>query len=209
MTFPDPDPRWTSQEVADTVRRRSLWMEVLGVLLIALGVVALGSVVLASFATTLLIGGLLVVAGAAQMVAAVAYWRRRGWGFALGIILGVMCMVSGLLCLVNPAASLQALTLILGGFFVASGATRFLINLRDRFPGWGWHVGSSLSELLLGVLTLAWWPNTSLVVLGTILGVQLIFAGTTAFAVGLAVRRILAPHGEPEQPHRPATRFQH
>ena len=209
MAFPDPDPRWTYQSVSDAVRRRSLWMEVLGILLILLGVFALGSAVVASFATTFLIGGLLLVAGAAQIAAGIAFWRRRGGGFVLGMILGCLCVVSGTLCLVKPAASLQALTLILGIYFVASGFARMSINVRERFPGWGWGVASSLSELLLGILTLFWWPNTSLFVLGTLLGVQLIFSGTTAFAVGVAVRRILAPRAEPGHPHRPATRFQH
>jgi uncharacterized membrane protein HdeD (DUF308 family) len=211
MTFPDPDPRWTFQEVADTVRRRSLWMEVLGILLILLGVFALGSVVIASVATTFLIGGVLLVAGAFHIGATIAFWQRRRGGFLLGIILGGLCLLSGTMCLVYPAASLQVLTLIIGSYFMASGVARMAINVRERFPGWGWGVASALSELLLGVLTLAWWPNTSLFVLGTILGVQLIFSGTTAFAVGKSVRAILAPRAEPPRTHhhRPATRFQH
>jgi uncharacterized membrane protein HdeD (DUF308 family) len=212
MAFQDPADRWTYQEVAETVRRRSLGMEILGILLIVLGIAALSALVIASLATTLLIGGVLVMAGVGQIAAAVAFWRRRGGGFALGILLGALCLVAGLLCIGRPAAGLQALTLILGGYFVASGTARFLINMRERFPGWSWGVVSSLSELLLGVLTLAWWPHTSLFVLGTLLGVQLLFSGATAFAVGHAVRKILAPVPEPhdvEHHHRPATRFQH
>jgi uncharacterized membrane protein HdeD (DUF308 family) len=212
MTFPDPDPRWTTQEVAQTIRRRSLWMEVLGLLLIALGVIAVSSAVLASLATTLLIGGLLLVAGAAQIGVAVAFWRRRRGGFALGIVLGVLCLGAGTLCLIRPASSLAAITFILGGYFIGSGAVRFLINQQERFPGWGWGVVSAVSELLLGVLMIAFWPTSSLFVLGTILGVQLIFSGVATFNVGLAVRRILASHPEPqdvEHHHRPATRFQH
>ena len=62
MTFPDPDPRWTIQEVLQSIRRRSLWMEVLGLLLIVLGVIAVSSAMVASLATTFLIGGLLLAA---------------------------------------------------------------------------------------------------------------------------------------------------
>jgi uncharacterized membrane protein HdeD (DUF308 family) len=212
MMFPDPGDRWTYREVAETVRRRWLWMEILGALLIVLGIISLSALVIASLATTFLIGGLLIVAGIVQTTAAVAFWRRHGGSFALGIILGALCILAGLLCIGRPAAGLHALTLILGAYFIASGAARFLINVRERFPGWSWGVVSSLSELLLGVLTLAWWPNTSLFVLGTLLGIQLLCSGTTAFAVGHAVRKILSPLPEPkdvEHHHRPATRFQH
>jgi len=210
MAFPDPDPRWTPQEVALSVRKRTLWMELLGAGLILLGVIALGFVVVASVATTIFIGVLLILAGLAQIGATIAFWDRRRGGFALGIILGCLCLVAGILCVSNPAASLQALTLILGLYFVGSGVARSIISVRERFPGWGWGIATSAAEILLGVLTLAWWPNTSLFVLGTILGVQLIFSGTTAFAVGSAIRAILAPlAGEPARHERPRTRFQH
>ena len=142
MKFPDSADRWTCSEVAETVRRRSMWMEILGGLLIVLGIIALSSLVIASLATTFLIGGLLIVAGIAQTAAAVAFWRRRSGSFILGIILGTLCILAGLLCIGRPAAGLQALTLILGAYFVASGSARFLINMRERFPGWSWGVVS-------------------------------------------------------------------
>jgi uncharacterized membrane protein HdeD (DUF308 family) len=212
MTFPEPDPRWTPEEVAQTIRRRFLWMELLGVFLIVLGVVALSSAVVASFATTFIFGGLLLAAGASQLAVTVAFWRRRRGGFLLGIVLGVLCLGAGLLCLIRPASSLRAITFILGGYFIGSGTIRFLVNQQERFPGWAWGLVSSLSELFLGVLTLAFWPTSSLFVLGTILGVQLLFSGMSALNVGRAVRRILTPTPEPqdvEHHHRPATRFQH
>src|SRR5262245_9165810 len=176
MAFPDPAPKWTYQEVADTVRRRSLWMEVLGILLIVLGFFALAFEVAASYATTYLIGGVLLAAGSAQIILTGAFWRRRVGGFALAIILGFLCIIAGLLCLLYPTPSLVAITLILGGYFIASGIARIVVNFRERFPGWGWGVASALAELLLGVLTLGFWPSTSLIILGVILGVQLIFS---------------------------------
>jgi uncharacterized membrane protein HdeD (DUF308 family) len=209
MTFGEPDPSWTAQKVADSVRRRTFWMEALGGALVLLGLVALAFVVVASFVSTILLGALLVASGAAQIGASFGYWRRRGAGFGLGIILGGLCLVSGLLCLANPAASLMFLTLILGSYFIASGLVRVWIAVRGRFPGWGWGVTVALAEFLLGTLTLAGWPNTSLFVLGTLLGIQLISSGVIAFTLGATVRSILGARGGAAGSHRPATRFQH
>jgi len=209
MAFGDPHPRWTVERVADAVRRRSLGMEVLGGALVVLGLIALSYVMIASIATALLLGGLLVASGVAQIAAAIAYWRRRGGGFALGILLGGLCIVAGLSCLVSPAASLAALTLILGGYFIATGIARVWICFRELFPGWGWGVVSALAEFLLGTLTLAGWPSTSLILLGALLGIQLILSGVTAFFLGSIVRGILAPRGGAVESRRPATRFQH
>src|SRR5262249_7128881 len=102
------------------------------------------------------------------------------------------------------AGSLSSLTLVLGTYFIASGISRAVINIQERFPGWGWALTSSLAEVFIGVLTLAGWPETSLFVLGTLVGVQLICSGATTFAVGMTIRGILTPHG-----HRPETRLQH
>jgi uncharacterized membrane protein HdeD (DUF308 family) len=209
MPFPDAASRWTFQSVADSVRRQSRWMEVLGVLLLLLGTFCLIFVVATTLATAFLIGAVLLAAGAAQIAAATAYWRRRGGGFALGIILGALCIGAGILCMMNPAGGLRALTFILGIYLIASGIARLAINLRERFPGWGWSAASAVSETLLGILTLAYWPHTSFFILGTILGIQLLFSGTTALAVGAAVRAIVAPRPEPPRRERPATRFQH
>jgi uncharacterized membrane protein HdeD (DUF308 family) len=210
MAFLDHSVDWTFQEITDAVRRRSLWMEVLGILLILTGAFALASVVAASFATTYLVGGVLLVAGAVELVGTNAFWRHRRGGFVLGITLGCLCIVAGILCMVYPAASLLALTYILGIYFIVSGVVRFLINIREHFPGWGWGIFSAVCEVFLGIITLAYWPKTSLFLLGMLLGIQLIFSGASALATGLTVRGILAPRAEkPTHIGRPATRFQH
>lgn len=204
----DPGPGWTYQSIAEAVRRRSLWMEILGGLLLLYGIVALLYAVTASFVSIFLIGGLLLTAGVTQIAATIGYWlRRRRAGFVLGIALGTLCTVAGILCLMNPAQSLEAVTFILGVYFLASGMVRLAVTAAVRFPGWGWGIASAVAEGLLGLLILAMGPSAGMVVLGTLLGVQLVMAGISAVATGSAVRKILSPRGEP--PHRPATRFQH
>src|SRR6185295_16151156 len=152
--FPTPS-RWTFETVSDHVRRRSFWMEALGACLVVLGVLALSSVVVASFASTLLFGGILLLAGTAQIAAAFMYWRRREDGFVLGILLGCLCAIAGMLCLTDPARSMETLTFVLAGYFIASGVFRLMLVMNNRFPGWGWGVVSAGGEILLGILTFA------------------------------------------------------
>ncbi len=209
MSAFDPGPDWTYQSIGESVRKRSLWMEILGGLMILYGIVVLIYAVAASFVSIFLIGGLLLAAGVTQIAATIGYWlRRRRAGFTLGIVLGTLCTIAGILCLMNPAQSLEVVTFILGVYFLVSGMVRLAFTATVRFPGWGWGVASAVAEGLLGILILSMGPEGSLVVLGTLLGVQLIMSGISAIATGSAVRKILSPRGEP--PHgRPATRFQH
>jgi uncharacterized membrane protein HdeD (DUF308 family) len=209
MSAFEPGPTWTYQSIAESVRKRSLWMEILGGLLLFYGIVALGYSVTASFVSIFMIGGLLLAAGITQIAATIGYWiRRRRAIFALGLALGALCAIAGILCLAYPAQSLGVLTFTIGLYFLVSGIIRLAVSASTRFPGWGWGVASAVAETLLGILILSMGPAGGMVVVGTLLGVQLIMSGISAIATGSAVRRILSPRGEP--PHgRPATRFQH
>jgi uncharacterized membrane protein HdeD (DUF308 family) len=208
MSFLDADPRWTYQAVSDTVRKRSGWMEVLGVLFVLLGILALFFVVASSLVSTLMIGWLLLVAGVSEIAVTIGYWRQRRGGFTLGIFLGSLCTIAGLLCLTNPVRSMEVITFTLAIYFIGSGIVRLPMTVTERFPGWGWGVLAAVADIVLGILILAWWPAASLMVLGTLLGIQLIVSGTSAFFSGMTVRRLLEPRPEPA-PGRPATRFQH
>jgi membrane protein HdeD len=209
MTAFEPGPTWTYPSIAESVRRRSLLMEVLGGLLILYGILALGFSVTASFISIVLVGGLLLAAGVTQIAATIGYWiRRRRALFVLGMILGVLCALAGILCLAWPAQTLGALTFILGLYFLVTGMVRLAVSAATRFPGWAWGVASAVAEALLGILILSMGPAGGMVVVGTLLGVQLIMSGISAVATGAAVRRILSPRGEPPG-SRPATRFQH
>jgi len=206
------DP-WSPRSLLSTIRTRSGWMEVLGLALLGLGIFALIMVDIASLATVYLLGALLLAEGVAYIAATVAFWRVRSGGFLLGILLGSLCIIAGFLCLIRPAQSLGALTLVLGVYFIASGIARMAVLIRHRLPGWGWGTVAAVIDLFLGILILGWWPVSSLIVPGTLLAVQLIYSGIAALTTGMAVRRVLSPPAgaEPEAPSggRPATRFQH
>lgn len=208
MSAFDPGPGWTYQEIAVSVRKRSLWMEILGALLILYGIIALGWAVTASFFSIALMGGLLLAAGISQIAATIGYWIRRRAVFVLGLILGCLCAVAGILCLAYPTQTLEVLTFTLALYFLFSGVVRLAVSASVRFPGWAWGVASAVAESLLGILILSMGPAGSMGVVGTLLGVQLIMSGISAVATGASVRRILAPRAEPHH-DRPATRFQH
>src|SRR5690348_14261131 len=91
------DPR-VSEELKHHWRR----FVVLGAALIVLGVVALGSVGIATITSVLVFGWILVVAGILKTIHA---WHVRGWsGFTRHLLGGVLSFVFGGLIVANPAA---------------------------------------------------------------------------------------------------------
>ena len=164
------------------------WLVVLGAALIVLGLLALGSPWVATLATAVVIGVLLLVSGIAETVGAL--WSR-GWnGFILHLLSGVLSLVVGLLVLRAPGDAVLALTLLLACLLTAGGIFKVVVALTTRFAAWGWPLASGIIDLILGVLIGLEWPASGVWVLGVFIGISLLFRGVNWIGLGLALRAV-------------------
>ena len=167
------------------------WFAALGVALVVLGFVALGSLVAASLATVIVIGALLLAGG---VVEAVGAFRYRIWnGFFFHLLCGVLSAVVGLLFLAAPADALLPLTLLVACMLLVGGIFGILGAVSYRFPGWGCKLVGGVIDVVLGVMIWQAWPAAALWVIGLFVGINLIFRGITWLSVGLAVRSLPRP----------------
>src|SRR5262249_673866 len=164
------------------------WLLALGIVYVIAGFVALGSVVMATVASVLVVGVMMIVAGVAEIISA---WQCKGWGrFLLWALLGLLYIVAGFFTFENPLLAAVVLTLLLGASLIASGIVRiFLAFSMKREQPWIWVFLSSMSTLLLGFLILARWPVSSVYVLGIFLGLDLVMAGASWIGLSLALHR--------------------
>jgi uncharacterized membrane protein HdeD (DUF308 family) len=167
-------------------RRNWFWFVLLGVALIVVGFIALGSLVIASLATAVVIGALLLVGGAAETLG--AFWSRGWRGFFLHLLSGVLSIVVGVLFLRAPLDALLALTLLLACLLMVGGIFKIVAALSYRFEGWGWPLVSGVIDLILGVLIWQEWPASGLWVIGLFVGISLVFRGFNWIGLGLALR---------------------
>lgn len=164
------------------------WFLLWGLLLTILGVFAVGASTLTSFVTIFFIGATLVVAGIVDLI--YAFWARHWSGFFLTLLVGILYVVTGLLCITKPLAALAALTLVIGSLFAVTGLFKILSALCVQFEGWGWILFSGLISLLLGVLVLSEWPAGSLWIIGLFVGIDLILYGWTWIVLSLGARSL-------------------
>lgn len=175
----------------DALRGNWLWFVALGVSLIVLGFIALGSVVIASLATAVVIGLLMLMGGTAEIVG--AFWCRGWSGFFLHLLSGVLSVVVGLLFLRAPVGALLALTLLLSCLLMVGGIFKIVAALSYRFAAWGWPLVSGIIDVILGVMIWQEWPASALWVIGFFLGISLVFRGIDWIAIGLALRALPRP----------------
>ncbi|OAF06944.1 hypothetical protein AYJ54_18565 [Bradyrhizobium centrolobii] len=164
------------------------WIVALGVVYLITGFIALGSVVLATVASVLVVGAMMIIAGVAEVIGA---FQMKSWGkFLVWALLGVLYVIAGFLTFENPLFAAVLLTLFLGVSLIASGAVRlFLAFSMKRESPWGWVALSAAITLLLGLLIVARWPVNSVYILGLFLGIDLIMAGAGWVSLGFGMRQ--------------------
>jgi uncharacterized membrane protein HdeD (DUF308 family) len=162
------------------LRAKSGWIVALGAVYVIAGLIALASVAMATVASVLVVGVMMIVAGVAEVINA---FQIKSWGkFLLWALLGVLYIVAGFVTFENPLLAAVLLTLMLGASLVASGIMRIFLSFSmKRETPWIWVALSGVITLLLGLLILARWPINSVYILGLFLGIDLIMvAGTIA-----------------------------
>ena len=163
------------------------WIVALGFVYVIAGFIALGSVMIATVASVLVVGVMMIIAGVAEVFSA---FQIKSWGkFLLWVLLGVLYIIAGFVTFENPLLAAALLTLILGASLVASGIMRIILafSMKRETP-WIWVLLSGAITLLLGLLILAHWPVSSLYILGLFLGIDLVMAGAAWVGLGFGLR---------------------
>ena len=122
-----------------TVEKHSIaWSRALSVLIILAGILAIAVPPAGGIAATILIGWLLVFAGAVHL--AFGWHTRKMGGLAWGFLLGLAYLFAGIYMLLHPVAGLAALTLALGAYLFAEAMFEFALAWKLRpIGGSGWN----------------------------------------------------------------------
>jgi uncharacterized membrane protein HdeD (DUF308 family) len=161
------------------------------VLLIVFGFLAISLPLATSLGVVIVIGWLIALSGGFQFIHA---FQSKGAGSILWkLLVAILYLIAGIYFLMNPAIGVAGLTLALAIFFLAEGIFDLAAYFQNRRAGGsGWLLIDGIVTLILGLLVWRQWPSSSLWVIGTLVGISMIFTGTTRLMISLAARR-LAP----------------
>src|SRR5206468_4202249 len=118
--------------VFEVVRRKSGWFLTLGIILIILGVIALGAPLSATIAAMVFLGWVLIFSGAAHVFqgAGMVGWK----GFGLHLLVGLVDAFCGVWLIMRPFQASVSLTLVLSAFFMASGLLQIVASAARHLP---------------------------------------------------------------------------
>ncbi|GGZ33963.1 hypothetical protein GCM10010387_30220 [Streptomyces inusitatus] len=167
----------------------------LGVILVIAGVVGLVYTGFATLTSMLLFGWLLLIGGVVGLVQAVQ--SRGSEYFWLAVVVAALNIAAGVVVIRHPEGSAETLTLFAALLFLTGGLFRLVGSLVVRGPQFGWTLFQGAFLLLLGILVLGNWPESSRYVLGLFFSLALLFDGLGLIAIGVGGRRIVGAVTDP------------
>ncbi|MFE7135170.1 HdeD family acid-resistance protein [Streptomyces sp. NPDC057638] len=167
----------------------------LGAILVLAGIVGLVYTGLATLTSMLLFGWLLLIGGVVGLIHAIE--SRGSDYFWLAVVVAALNIAAGVVVIRHPEGSAETLTLFAALLFLTGGLFRLMGALVVRGPQFGWTLLQGAVGLLLGILVLANWPESSRYVLGLFFSLALLFDGLGLIAIGVGGRRIVRMVSDP------------
>src|SRR5258707_13085808 len=146
------------------------WLLAFGIITVGIGIAALVWPGRTLVVVAVLFGIQLIVLAIFRFAAAFATDDLTGGTRVLYALLGVLSLIIGLYAVRHILITLLALALLLGIFWIVSGAVELFTAVAHReLRNWGWNAGMGIISVLAGLL-LPVYPGISLLVLAAGVG---------------------------------------
>ncbi len=166
------------------------WSIALSVLLILAGLFAILIPPISGLAVTLIFGWSMIFSAITHFV--FAFKTHTTGGVLWELLVGAVYLFTGVYLILHPLAALIALTLILAIYLFFEGVVETILSfqLRPRH-GANWLLIDGIVTLILAVMIWRSWPASTVWVIGTLVGISMIFSGFSRLMLSLAAKRAL------------------
>ncbi|MBR5894456.1 MAG: DUF308 domain-containing protein [Akkermansia sp.] len=164
----------------------SPWLAgIIAVLELVLGFVMLSFPYLLGMSAVWVAGFVFVMMGLLHFVHVFTRPGHRWWS----LLSAVLFIIIGIILLLQIVISMEVITLFIGVSLMVGGVLRFMVafNLR-RNEGSVWRFFNAAISLLLGIMVVCTWPESSLWLIGSIIAVEMIFSGWALLFLVLSPR---------------------
>jgi uncharacterized membrane protein HdeD (DUF308 family) len=166
------------------------WSVGLSVLLILAGLLAVLIPPLSGLAFTLIFAWAMIFSGITHFV--FAFKTHTTGGLVWELLVGAIYLFTGVYLLLHPLDALFSLTLILAVYLFFEGVVETILSfqLRPRH-GANWLLIDGVITLILAIMIWRSWPASTAWVIGTLVGISMIFSGFSRLMLSLAAKRAL------------------
>ncbi|HML11143.1 MAG TPA: HdeD family acid-resistance protein [Stellaceae bacterium] len=162
-----------------------------GIVLTILGIAAIAVPPLAGLAVAVVVGWLFLIGGAVGLVA--TFNQRNAPGFWWALLSAAIAVLAGGVLLANPAHGVATLTYVLIAFFLIDGVLIIVMafeHRRELSGRWELMMLGGVIDLILAGIIISGLPGTLEWALGLLVGIDLVFGGTSLIAMALHARKL-------------------
>ena len=186
-----PPPNFAAAQRAVVATMHEHWGLFLaeGIILVLLGLLAIVIPPLATLAVTILIGWLFLISGVVGLFT--TFYAKGAPGFWWSLASAIIGIVAGVILLAWPISGTVSLTLVLIVFFVMEGVASIMYGFehrREASSRSGWIIASGVIDLILAGIIFSGLPGSAAWALGLLVGINMLFGGTSLIAMALAAR---------------------
>jgi uncharacterized membrane protein HdeD (DUF308 family) len=186
----------TDSALKGPIKTVSGWGIAFAVLIILAGVVAIALPFASGIAITIVIGWLLVISGVFHI--ADAFHAKGAGSFIWRFLIGLVFIIGGLDIAFVPLRGLFTLTFVLGVILLVQGIISIISYWRHRrMKGAGWILFNGLVSVVLGGMIWYDGPGAAVWIIGTLVGIHLIFNGITRLMIWSALRKAVTDEPTP------------
>src|SRR5712692_5176289 len=189
MSMNSGDIHQLQRALAQSVRDHWVLFLLEGIVLVVLGMLAIVVPQIATLAVAIFLGWLFLISGIVGLIT--TFMARHAPGFWWALLSAVVAIAAGLLLVEWPVSGAISLTYLLIAFFVIEGVVSIMYALehkKELSGRWAWMLVSGIIDLILAVMILAGLPSTAAWALGLLVGINMLFGGTSMIAMALHAR---------------------
>ena len=162
---------------------------IFGVLFIVGGLFAIIYPLAVTGGIVLLLGWILFLGGIFKFLNAITTSKHSG--FSWRIISSILYVLAGVFILKNPMVGALSIVVIIGLFFIIEGIAEasFASEMKPN-EGWGFLMFSGILTIIFGILILFVFPKATLVFIGILVGIKMIFAGWDLISLSRRLKKI-------------------
>ena len=171
-----PTPQNLAANFIEAIQAHARVAVITGVILLLCGLLAVAAPLAAGVSITILVGLLLTAGGIGQCLLAL---RAGAFGKGLLVFLiGGLTVIAGVFMLTQPLEGLEAITLFLAAYFLATGIFELIAAMQMRpTAGWGWMLLNGVVTLVLGLVIWRQFPLSGAWAVGVLFGLKLMMGG--------------------------------
>jgi uncharacterized membrane protein HdeD (DUF308 family) len=178
-----------SETTANEERLVTRWSMMWGVIMFACGLLAITLAMTAPIGIIIVLGWLILLSAVAHLI--FVFHSHSIGGIIWKLLLAVFYGSTGFYMVTHPLLSVATVTDVLTIFLFCEGVVEIAFYSHIRHATHAvWVLFDGIVTLILGCLIWAQWPSNLASVLGTLIGISLIFSGISRFMLSRAFPRL-------------------